>query len=142
MRIISRHATAAKIGMHVRSLDRLHQQGLGPPRIQLTARRCAYDEEQLEEWLRRRTFSSQAAAIRAAQVHASPAVILDQRHEPPQIRPPPVPRQHIMPPTAWADTAAAALRQATPSRSGPPHAATEEQARRGRRVVHEDDAPA
>jgi hypothetical protein len=85
MKIISRHEAAATANFHVRTLDRLHVQGLGPPRVQLTRRRCGYDDEVFAEWLRSRAFSSMAAS-RAARVPVDSAATVAQR-EPQQTQP-------------------------------------------------------
>jgi hypothetical protein len=70
--IISRHEAAAIADIHERTLDRLYAQGVGPPRIQITRRRCGYDREAFERWLKSRAFSSQAAAVAAGATLAVP----------------------------------------------------------------------
>jgi hypothetical protein len=65
MEIISRQEAAAMADIHERTLDRLHAQGDGLPRIQITRRRCGYERAAFERWLRSRAFASQAAAVAA-----------------------------------------------------------------------------
>jgi hypothetical protein len=73
--IISRQEAAAIADIHERTLDRLHTLGVGPPRIQITRRRCGYDREVFERWLSSRAFASQAAAAAAgATIAVSPVV--------------------------------------------------------------------
>jgi hypothetical protein len=81
--IISRQEAAAIAGIHERTLDRLHTQGLGPLRIQLTRRRCGYDREAFERWLKSRAFSSQAAAVAAGATLAVPVTTLRRHRTPP-----------------------------------------------------------
>jgi hypothetical protein len=72
MVILTRQQAAAMAGIHERTLDRLHTLGEGPPRIQLTRRRCGYERGQFEAWLTSRAFASQAAALAAGATVAAP----------------------------------------------------------------------
>jgi hypothetical protein len=72
MEILSRQQAAALADIHERTLDRLHIQGVGPPRIQITRRRCGYERATFERWLKSRAFSSQAAGIAAGVIRAVP----------------------------------------------------------------------
>jgi hypothetical protein len=63
--VLSRRQAAQMIGCHERTLDRLHNEGIGPARIQLTRKRCGYALEAVQRWLKSRSFGSQAAAIKA-----------------------------------------------------------------------------
>jgi predicted DNA-binding transcriptional regulator AlpA len=73
MEIITRRDGARLAQVHERTLDRLHAAGEGPRRIQITRRRCAYEREEFERWLRSRAFASQAEALAAGAVIASPS---------------------------------------------------------------------
>jgi predicted DNA-binding transcriptional regulator AlpA len=60
---VLREAMAASaVGLSKRTLQRLRQEGGGPPYIQLTDRRVAYSESALQEWLQARTVGSTSAA--------------------------------------------------------------------------------
>jgi predicted DNA-binding transcriptional regulator AlpA len=72
MEVIPRRNAAVVAGLSERTLDRLHVQGAGPKRIQLTGRRCGYERADLESWLRSRAFASQAAAVAAGVTGAVP----------------------------------------------------------------------
>lgn len=67
MEIMSRRQAATAAGISERTLDRMYLEGIGPPRIQLSRRRVAYDVALFQQWLASRTFTSQAAVLAAAQ---------------------------------------------------------------------------
>ena len=70
-----------KADVNVRTLDRLYAKGIGPARIQLTRRRCGYDVEAFDEWLKSRAFASQAAAIAADATLVVPQERVDRARE-------------------------------------------------------------
>jgi predicted DNA-binding transcriptional regulator AlpA len=86
MKVLTRHETAAKLGVNVRTVDRLHTQGEGPRRIQLTSRRCGYTDEEVDAWVANRAFASMAA-VHAARTGVDADELQDQRSEPRQLRP-------------------------------------------------------
>ncbi len=60
--ILDKRATAARAGVSVRTLERLDEEGEGPPRVRLGKRRIGYWESDLMAWLRSRTSSAKRAA--------------------------------------------------------------------------------
>lgn len=54
-RILDKNQTAAWAGISTRTLDRLEEEGDGPPRVRLGKRRIGYWESDLMAWLRART---------------------------------------------------------------------------------------
>ncbi len=64
--MIFREPKAAEaVGLSLRTLQRLRQDGGGPPFVKLTERRVGYTEDALREWLEARTVASTSAAPKA-----------------------------------------------------------------------------
>lgn len=61
-RILNKDEAAAQAGISVRTLDRLEEEGEGPPRVRLGKRRIGYWETDLIAWLRARTSPAKQAA--------------------------------------------------------------------------------
>lgn len=60
--ILNKKEAAARAGFSVRTLERLDEEGDGPPRVRLGKRRIGYWETDLIAWLRSRTSSAKRAA--------------------------------------------------------------------------------
>lgn len=61
-RILNKDEAAAQASISVRTLDRLEEEGEGPPRVRLGKRRIGYWETDLIAWLRARTSPAKQAA--------------------------------------------------------------------------------
>ena len=60
--ILNKKETAVRAGFSVRTLERLDEEGEGPPRVRLGKRRIGYWESDLLAWLRSRTSPAKRAA--------------------------------------------------------------------------------
>ena len=60
--LLTKSETAKRLRVSERHLDRLHELGQGPPRVQLGARRVAYSDDALIAWVAERTSAAKAAA--------------------------------------------------------------------------------
>lgn len=60
-RILHKDDAAARAGISTRTLDRLEEEGEGPPRVRLGKRRIGYWETDLIAWLRARTSPAKQA---------------------------------------------------------------------------------
>ena len=58
--VLKETVAADRIGLSARTLQRLRQDGGGPPFVKLTERRVGYSEQALQEWLAARTVASTA----------------------------------------------------------------------------------
>ena len=59
--VLKEDAAADFVGLSARTMQRLRQDGGGPPFVKLTERRVAYTEAALSEWLQGRTVTSTSA---------------------------------------------------------------------------------
>ena len=59
--VLRETAAADLIGLSPRTLQRLRQDGGGPPFVKLTERRVGYPEQALQDWLQTRVVASTSA---------------------------------------------------------------------------------
>lgn len=60
--VVSEADAAKAVGLSLRTIQRLRQDGGGPPYVQLTERRIGYTDDALSSWLHSRTVASTSAA--------------------------------------------------------------------------------
>jgi predicted DNA-binding transcriptional regulator AlpA len=60
--VLSKTQTCALTNLSADTLDRLHRQGEGPERVQLSPRRVGYTVAAVRTWLKKRSATANAAA--------------------------------------------------------------------------------
>ncbi|WP_428484910.1 helix-turn-helix transcriptional regulator [Rhodopila sp.] len=62
LNVLREDKAAETVGLSLRTMQRLRQDGGGPPFVKLTDRRVGYMESALQDWLQARTVGSTSAA--------------------------------------------------------------------------------